>query len=255
MGRRVRWRGRIVVRFGLSANDAVAYRVRAQNIRGQSNPELQRMVDRIRRQRRIGRAITAIESEFCSEPTALGLRQWTVIVPQRIQQQLPKQQLRALLNHEIAHLVRGDIPWLWIERCLVWCFAFQPLNRVAARRWRSLAEVVCDEWAIQGGVNPQSLAECLTAIAEWQLKRRSLALGLHAVGTKSDLVMRVERLVHHQPGSEWWMRRWPKRIACGACASAGVDHGGRSTADCADAVTPHRSSFKHATARANPAGR
>jgi len=70
-----------------------------------------------------------------------------ICVPVRALRELPHDELRALLAHEAAHVVRRDAAWLAIAaamRALGW---WQPLNLVAAARLRLAMELCCDERA------------------------------------------------------------------------------------------------------------
>ena len=117
------------------------------------------------------------------------------MLPSGIDQRLSRDEIKALLAHELAHLVRGDAYWLWIGRLLCACFPMQPLNFVARRKWQSAAEFLCDEWAVDHRVPPLTLAKCLTTVAEWQIDRPVPEAALAARGKQSDLGERIERLV------------------------------------------------------------
>lgn len=137
-----------------------------------------------------------------AEPAALGVRYWTIILPRRAAEDLSSDELKSLLAHELAHLVRGDAAWLWISRVVCSCLAFQPLNHLARREWQRAAEFLCDAWAIRHTGNPLALARCLTEVAGWRLGGQSSAALLAATGRKSGLVARIERLLDARPHVE-----------------------------------------------------
>ncbi len=144
-----------------------------------------------------------------AEPAAFGLFRPTIVLPPSCES-LPRDELRAVLAHELAHIARGDLWWLLIGRVLTTVLAFQPLNRVARREWTAAAECLCDAWAVDRGVERLTLARCLTALAEHRLTGVSLADALAAVGSPSSLRTRIERLVS-EPAVDPWMkpsRRW-----------------------------------------------
>ena len=163
-----------------------------------------------------------LSSNRCSEPIAFGLFRWTIVVPDGIETQLPRDELRALFAHELAHLCRGDVRWLWIGRVLCRCFAFQPLNLLARRRWQREAEFLCDDWAVERGQSPMMLARCLTRVAEWRLGETGINNALAAGGTSSTIVLRVERLVAESHSPDLWKRPWRKRILTASCVVAAV---------------------------------
>jgi beta-lactamase regulating signal transducer with metallopeptidase domain len=130
-----------------------------------------------------------------SEPAAFGIARWTIVLPPRAAFDLSEDELRALLAHELAHLVRGDSIWLWISRLVCSCLAFQPLNHLARREWQRTAEFLCDNWAVSRTGAPLALARCLTEVASWRLTGPASAAILAATGRKSGLVDRIERLL------------------------------------------------------------
>jgi beta-lactamase regulating signal transducer with metallopeptidase domain len=137
-----------------------------------------------------------------AEPAALGVRQWTIVLPRRAVTDLSTDELRSLLAHELAHLARGDAAWLWISRCVCSCLAFQPLNQFARREWQRAAEFLCDSWAVHRTGTPLALARCLMEVASWRLAAQSPAASLAATGRKSGLVDRIERLLDARPQAE-----------------------------------------------------
>ena len=163
-----------------------------------------RTLDRLLQENSIWRQVRLLSSDVFHEPIAFGLARWTIVLPSGIEQRLGKDELKALLAHELAHLVRGDVFWLWAGRVLCSCLAFQPLNFLARRRWQRAAEFLCDDWAVGRGGDAISLARCLTRIAEWRLVERECAAGLSAGGSKGGIVMRVERLVRATGQTDIW---------------------------------------------------
>jgi Zn-dependent protease with chaperone function len=138
-----------------------------------------------------------------SEPAAFGISRWTIVLPPRAAFDLTEDELRALLAHELAHLVRGDSLWLYISRAVCSCLAFQPLNHLARREWQRTAEFLCDNWAVSRTGAPLALARCLTEVASWRLAGPASAAILAATGRKSGLVDRIERLLDARPVFEF----------------------------------------------------
>jgi len=129
------------------------------------------------------------------EPAAFGIGRWTIVIPQRAISDLSHDELRALLAHELAHLVRGDSLWLGVSRAVCSCLAFQPLNHLARREWQRAAEFLCDRWAVDRTGTPLALARCLTEVAGWRLAACRSNLTLAATGRKTGLVDRIELLL------------------------------------------------------------
>ncbi len=178
-------------------------------------------IDRFLKRNGIRRKIRLLTSTTHHEPVTYGLFVWTIVLPQHTEERLGKEELKALLAHEVAHLVRGDVSWLWIGRLICTCLAFQPLNMLARRNWQQATEYLCDDWAVARGVRSISLARCLTQIAEWRFGRQTSNIGLAAGGTRATLVQRVERLVKNKRPDDAWAKPQGRRLlAAGACTVA-----------------------------------
>ncbi|MBW3542686.1 MAG: M56 family metallopeptidase [Planctomycetes bacterium] len=184
---------------------------------------VRRELDRLLRRAAVHRHVRLLSSARFAEPAAVGTWCWWIIVPPGIEQRLPADELRALLSHELAHLVRGDGWWLWIGRALTAILPLQPLNFLARRRWQQAAEDQCDAWAVRQGAEPMALARCLTRIAGWRMEVGSPAFGLTATGAcDSSLTRRVERLLSGVAAPDRWSSRGRRRLLVLAAATLGL---------------------------------
>lgn len=175
--------------------------------------------------------VTLLESPNYLEPVSFGILRWRIVVPDTLEARLTHAEIRAVLAHELAHLVRGDTLWLAFGRWLCTCFAIQPLNFLARREWRRAAEFQCDDWAVGNNVNALTLARCLTVVAEWRINERACATTLAAGGAKSDLTGRVERLVEGRTSRDPWatrLRRLATVVGCFVAAGTLVAWGPRT---------------------------
>ena len=157
----------------------------------------------------IRRQIRLLRSNRFNEPVAFGLFSWTILLPNDIEEKLNRDELQALLSHELAHLVRGDVLWLWIGRLLTTGFAMQPLHFLARRRWQLCAEFQCDDWALQQQISEITLARSLTTVAEWRVlptPGNALAAG----GPRFHVTDRVERLLAGVAADPW--RKLSRRV-------------------------------------------
>jgi len=159
----------------------------------------------------VRRPVRLLESAADRPPAAFGIFRWSIVLPQALVPTLQADELRALLGHEVAHLARGDALWLWIGRILCACFAFQPLNFLARAQLRLAAEFLSDEWAVRNSASRFALARCLTRVAEWSAHLAPQPVELAAVGPRSNLSDRVERLILEPRRTDSWdvgRRRW-----------------------------------------------
>ncbi len=148
-------------------------------------------------QQRRSKNVRLLSSGQYAEPAAFGLWRWHIVLPTRAEAELTREELRSLLAHELAHLVRRDIWWLCMGRLLCTAFAYQPLNFWARRQWQRAAEFLCDEWAIDRTGDRFALANCLTTVAQWRIGAETLTGSLAATGHRSTLSERVESLVEN----------------------------------------------------------
>ena len=133
----------------------------------------------------------AVSAEL-SSPVAMGASE--ICLPERVLTALGPAEQRAVLAHELGHLVRRDPTWLALGVALENLLFVQPLNRLARRRVQEAAEYLCDDWAARqtGGL---TLARCLAEVATWlQAQRRAVPVSGMAEN-RSQLVERVQRLL------------------------------------------------------------
>ncbi|MDR7270001.1 beta-lactamase regulating signal transducer with metallopeptidase domain [Pelomonas saccharophila] len=111
---------------------------------------------------------------------------------------LPDDEARAVLGHELAHLRRRDPAWRLLAaviKALLWP---QALNRIALQRLDLLAELACDAAAAQPSGQRLALAQSLLRCAEAlkaQGGRHGPALACGAASAGSPLLARVRRLL------------------------------------------------------------
>jgi beta-lactamase regulating signal transducer with metallopeptidase domain len=126
-------------------------------------------------------------------PGPVALVTAEIVLPVWAEELEPEQQ-DALFAHELGHLQRGDAYWAlgaWLLASLLW---FQPLQHLARRRLRELAELQADAWAARDENESVALAECLLFCAERVQAHRSAAFGA-AMSAGGPLWDRVDRLL------------------------------------------------------------
>jgi len=117
-----------------------------------------------------------------------------IVAPAWALKSLDRRQLRAMLAHELAHVVRHDPEWkiasaFW--RALFW---FLPTT-FAQRRLDDLAELACDAFAVRQTGNAHGVAECLAACVEHQIAGSAYALAAAMAVHESSFGHRIECLL------------------------------------------------------------
>nr|WP_305119246.1 M56 family metallopeptidase [Tahibacter harae] len=120
---------------------------------------------------------------------------------------LSRDQRRAVLAHELAHLRRRDPHWravLALWRALLWPL---PLAALAQQRLEALAELECDAAAARALGDGRPLAECLAQCLEQHLDRRFPAFAAAMAAPRSPLLQRAEQLLEGVPMSPFTIPR------------------------------------------------
>ncbi len=152
------------------------------------------MLDALRAAASVRRRPRLTASAELAGPVAIGTSE--ICLPERALTALDSAQQRAVLAHELGHLVRQDPLWLGVAVACENLFFFQPLNRLARRRLQEAAEYLCDDWAVNQTGGSLTLAKCLAEVATWMDAGASRAVPVAGMAeNRSQLVDRVHRLL------------------------------------------------------------
>lgn len=164
-------------------------------------------------------------------PLSFGLIRPEIGLPPRTLEDLGEDEQRAVLAHELAHLARRDILWLWLARALGIAFWFQPLQRRVARELERRAEFAADLWARGRIGSGAPLASALAEIAGWLVEERRSLPAAPMARERSQLVRRVELLLEHETARE--PRAWSgvAPLACAVVAAWSPAFGGNAAPD------------------------
>lgn len=141
------------------------------------------------------RVVTLCTSERVQVPTAIGLIEPAVVIPQWAIEELSVDELNQILLHELAHLRRWD-DWTNLAQKIVKAlFFFHPAVWWIETRVSLEREMACDDAVLAETARPRAYAECLTHLAQKALVRRSLALAQAALGRVRHTSMRVAQIL------------------------------------------------------------
>jgi hypothetical protein len=142
----------------------------------------------------------------------------TIGLPERCENELERDELRAVLAHEVAHVSRRDVTWLGLFRLVGGVLWVQPLNRVALAGQMAAAELVCDDWALARTKRPLGLARLISRVTEWATSARFQleAPVVAMVGANGrSLADRVRRILSAR-GEARRALRWKRGLAATA---------------------------------------
>ena len=175
------------------------------------------MLDSLKAAAGVRRPIRLTSSAELAGPVAMGASE--ICLPERALTALDAGQQRAVLAHELGHLVRQDPLWLGLAGACESFLFLQPLNRLARRRIQEAAEYLCDDWAVHQTGGSLTLAKCLAEVATW-MDAGSRAVPVAGMAeNRSQLVERVHRLLE---GSQPSQRGFRMAVPVAALALASM---------------------------------
>ncbi|MDB5391584.1 MAG: blaR, partial [Planctomycetaceae bacterium] len=110
--------------------------------------------------------IEVCRSTLLPAPVTFGLIWPRVVVPVGIESHLSFDQLRAVIQHEMAHIVRGDL-WIGLlQQAAEIVYWWNPVVMLTNRQLADLREQICDDIAIRELPEPGVYAATLISLAE-----------------------------------------------------------------------------------------
>lgn len=135
--------------------------------------------------------INVFASTKVASPLVIGLIKPKVILPRSIVELLPEEQLKAILLHEHAHIVRKDNWFALFQELLAILFWWSPVIRVLNKQIHVEREIACDLRAAaklnSGKMYAQSLLDC----AKLMVNEQRNVLGMGLFSKKKELNQRV----------------------------------------------------------------
>jgi beta-lactamase regulating signal transducer with metallopeptidase domain len=157
-----------------------------------ADPAITGAAGKLRTELGLSREVPVLESTSVEAPVVIGWRVPRLILPHDAAERLSPEMITALLEHEFAHIRRGDyianLIQSWIEAVL----CFSPLVVWMSRRIRETREFCCDDAAVSRSGDPKGYVQALTTLASLgALNTTRPALG----ATGPRLITRVRRLL------------------------------------------------------------
>ncbi|HZQ67576.1 MAG TPA: M56 family metallopeptidase [Terriglobales bacterium] len=135
-------------------------------------------------------------SEKQAVPAAIGFFRPMILLPHWTVQELPAEQLRAILLHELAHIQRADSWTNLAQKIIKAAFFFHPAVWWLDKRLCLEREMACDDVVLSATGDPQRYAACLISLAERSFLQRGLALAQAAVSRFCETSLRVTEILN-----------------------------------------------------------
>jgi TonB family protein len=133
-------------------------------------------------------------SDDVAVPIAAGALNPSVILPAGLAETLSAADLNRIIEHERAHIRRGDVLANALQRCIEAALYFNPCVWIVGRQVSLAREAACDDVAVQATGEQQTYALCLARLVGIAQQRTPLATP-SALGSRHALVNRIERLM------------------------------------------------------------
>jgi beta-lactamase regulating signal transducer with metallopeptidase domain len=137
-------------------------------------------------------------SEEVDAPSAVGFFRPTVVVPASLWSELSTGELKQIVQHEVAHLDRGDDWTNLFQKLLRALFPLNPALIWAERHLCVERELACDDAVLDAAGNARAYATCLTNLAEKRMVRRVASLAPGMWRRQSELTGRVQNILHRR---------------------------------------------------------
>jgi beta-lactamase regulating signal transducer with metallopeptidase domain len=164
-----------------------------QRARAMVPQDLRVSFDKLARRYQLSRRVVLQVSDEVISPMVFGVWRTVVLVPLSAVMSLPREQLEAVLAHELAHVRRWDYLCNLLQTSVECLFFFQPAVWWVSGRAREFREVCCDEVAAKACADPVVYAEALLHMEEQRAQHMRLAMALH--GNEGTLLNRVRRVM------------------------------------------------------------
>ena len=138
-------------------------------------------------------------------PTVTGLVRPRIVMPEYLVNELPEEELRAILLHEDTHRRRRDPLRAAAGRVGLSFFFFYPLIYPVLHRLRATAEFACDESVVHSGISADAYSRALARTLKLGLASPAFATAA-AIAGSSLLRRRLDRLATLNP------RRYAMRL-------------------------------------------
>lgn len=140
---------------------------------------------------------TAIALTAVDGPLVTGWRRPTILIPHDLARTLDHATLRGIVLHEVAHIERGDLWFVVMQRVVMAVYWWSPALRAIVTQWELMREMACDTRAAWGCGDNVDYADALLASVDGRagLGRAASVLAAGMAGGHGHLAMRIDGLL------------------------------------------------------------
>jgi bla regulator protein BlaR1 len=150
---------------------------RARNYQTISPPEMWRKrVSELQVSLRIKRSVQLLESKLVTIPSVTGFFKPIILVPVGLLNNIPQDQVEAILLHELAHIRRSDYAVNLMQAFIEILFFFNPGILWISSLLKDERENCCDDLAISVTNNKKEFVNALVSFQEYNLNTQRFAL-------------------------------------------------------------------------------
>jgi beta-lactamase regulating signal transducer with metallopeptidase domain/protocatechuate 3,4-dioxygenase beta subunit len=159
---------------------------------------------------------TIRQSDLIQGPLSIGFFRPLIVIPADSRPSLTADQLRGMLLHEIAHIIRHDHLIGVLQRLAVTLFWWNPLVHRVSQQISTIREQICDDFATTRIESADSYADMLVELAG-RVGRLSLPAAIGIFDSSGhDFTNRVTRLLNPSRPIVTSLDRWMKFTSAAA---------------------------------------
>jgi bla regulator protein BlaR1 len=155
------------------------------------SPYWENILDRFAKQVGVKRSVLFLQSSLVKVPVVIGMLKPVILVPIGLLNNLPAEQVEAVLLHELAHIRRNDFLVNLLQSFAEVIFFFNPAIVWLSNYIREEREACCDDIVLKHTSGRESYLEALVYFQEYSLQGYAMAF----TGKKNYLLNRVKRML------------------------------------------------------------
>jgi bla regulator protein BlaR1 len=155
--------------------------------------------------------VQLLASALVPSPLVIGHLKPVILLPMSVLSNLAPAELEMILAHELAHIMRKDYLFNFVQAVAEVLFFYHPAVWFLSAVLHTERENCCDDLATQLGGSPRQLAHALASLAELTYFAPAPRLALALAGRSDSLLSRVQRLARPRPARATGL--WPASVA------------------------------------------